>query len=29
MRDALESVSASGKLSNDVREVIGKALAND
>ncbi|HEY1044557.1 MAG TPA: aminopeptidase N [Telluria sp.] len=28
MRDALESVSASGRLSNDVREVIGKALAD-
>ncbi|HEU4853433.1 MAG TPA: aminopeptidase N [Telluria sp.] len=29
MRDALERVSTSGKLSNDVREVIGKALASE
>jgi aminopeptidase N len=29
MRDALERVSGSGKLSNDVREVIGKALASE
>ncbi|TFW23905.1 aminopeptidase N [Massilia arenosa] len=28
MRSALEQVSASGKLSNDVREVVTKALAN-